>query len=103
MAAKEALDQERDAAILAGIEQTKKLAQEDFARFVADMGKVDALRRRKEVIQAEMDELQKELRHKKLCLATLGPGFRTLHPGMEQSISKLETMKDIKYYRYHNI
>lgn len=63
------------------------------AKFIADIDKVDALRRRKEVIENEMKQLEKLMTYKKLALA-IGSGelaVKTLHPALQQ-VSKISSV-----------
>jgi len=55
---------------------------------VADIEQVDALRRRKEMIEAELNLLDKVMVHKRMCLSMTNVGGnapRNLHPAMEQT------------------
>ncbi len=68
------------------------------AKFIADVDKCDALRRRKEVIEMEMKQLEKLMTYKKLALA-VGSGelaVKTLHPALQQT-SKNSSVNFIKY------
>jgi len=53
----------------------------------ADVEKVDALRRRRDMIEVELKQLSKVLAHRKTCLGMTyhGDGPRVLHPAMEQT------------------
>jgi hypothetical protein len=53
----------------------------------SQVGVIDSLRRRRDLIQAELSRTQKMLEHKKLCLALTSEYSKpkTLHPAMEQT------------------
>lgn len=64
--------------------QTKQIVAR---KYMADVGKVDALKKRKEILQAEMDQLKKVMEYKQLCIAISSgeKASRTLHPALEQT------------------
>jgi hypothetical protein len=56
-------------------------------KFLTDVGKCDAIRRRREVIESEMAQLEKLMSYKKLALSISSGemAVRTLHPAMQQT------------------
>jgi hypothetical protein len=57
------------------------------ANFLTDVGKCDALRRRREIIEEEMQQIDKLMAYKKLALAISSGemAVRTLHPALQQT------------------
>lgn len=55
----------------------------------SQVGVIDSLRRRRDLIQAELSRTQKLMEHKKLCLALTSEYSKpkTLHPAMEQTLT----------------
>jgi hypothetical protein len=51
---------------------------------VADIAQVDALKRRKELIQQELEHIKGVLRHKQVCMRS-GGTVKTLHPALAQT------------------
>lgn len=70
---------------LKNAEQSGELRKDtNLQTFLTDVGRVQALKARKEMIMAELDQVKMVLRHKSLCI-TAGAKPQTLHPALRQT------------------
>ena len=54
----------------------------EFASFFSDVAKIDALKRRKQEIEKNLEWTKKVLDHKKMCMAA-GAGAMSFHPNFD--------------------
>jgi len=52
-------------------------------RFLADVGKVETLKQRREVVNAELEQIKKTIKHQQLCMSLMGGG--STHPAMQRT------------------
>lgn len=56
--------------------------------FLTDVGRVEALKRRKEIVNAELDHIKNILKHKQICISA-GGTMKTLHPALSQTTTSI--------------
>ena len=56
----------------------------EFASFFSDVAKIDALKRRKQEIEKNLEWTKKVLEHKKMCMSA-GAGAMSFHPNFDST------------------
>lgn len=55
-------------------------------RFLTDIGKVDALKQRRQVVNAELEQMRKTIKHQQLCMSLMGG--ESTHPALQRTTTK---------------
>lgn len=72
----------------------------DMASFIVDVGKVEAMKNRRAVLNAELSLIKQAVKHQKACMALIGgegssKGVSSLHPAMEQTTKSSQFMREL--------